>query len=125
MFKFFDKKFIVFLMVGILNTFFGLVILFFLSLTDIDTWLVLLISQLVGLAFNFFTTGNYVFNITNLKLVPKFLVVSIFIYFLFLFSINLILPFVSNRTIAIIILVIPFALLNFIIYSGFVFKKKK
>ena len=111
----------IFLIVGVVNTFFGFFVLFLLSFTHLDTWLILLLSQLFGLVFNFFTTGHYVFRTTSWKFLSKFILVSIFIYFVYLLSINLFIPYVENRTIAILILVTPISLLNYFIFSRYVF----
>ena len=110
-----------FLLVGGLNTLFGFAIFSILVLTDLSTWLVLIASNIAGIAFNFVTTGGLVFRDMSLSRIPRFLICYGVIFLFYLMLIELLSPLAGGRIWAMAIIVIPMAVLTYFIQSWFVF----
>jgi len=113
-----------FVIVGLLNSIFGFVVFTIFALTSLSTWKVLLISNLIGILFNFFTIGNFVFNEAKISQVPKFLISYLAIYLTYLGLITYLEPIFGNRIIAMGIIVVPIAILTYLIQRFFVYKYK-
>ena len=119
---FLSNRFIRFLFVGGLNTLFGFVVYSLLALSDLSTWIVLIASNVAGMAFNFITTGGLVFRDTNLARVPRFLISYGVIFVIYLALIQWLSPIYGGRIWAMAIIVIPMAVLTYFIQSWFVFR---
>ncbi len=117
------KQFLKFLFVGALNTIFGILIFGFLTLTSMPTWAILLISNVMGVVFNFFTTGRIVFSEKGYSTIYRFLILNFFIYWMYLFSISILLPFVGNRLLAMLIIIWPITVVNYLLMRDCVFLK--
>ena len=116
------KQFIKFLFVGGLNTLFGYGILVLLTLLNFHYVLTTFIATVLGILFNFKTTGCLVFKKNNNKLIFKFLLVYFLVYVLSLCFIKTFLFFGFNNLYYIYaILLIPNALLSFYLMKKFVF----
>lgn len=116
------KQFIKFFFVGGLNTLFGYSILAFLTLLNFHYVITTFIATVLGILFNFKTTGCLVFKKNNNKLIFKFLLVYFLIYVLSLCFIKTLLLFgFSNLYCIYAILLIPNALLSFYLMKKFVF----
>ena len=85
-----QKQFIVFLCVGIMNTVFGYAIFAFFIFLKAPYYLAFLFAALLGLVFNFITTGRIVFKNKSFKIIYKFVFVSVIMYFLHIFLIKII-----------------------------------
>ncbi|WP_158072274.1 GtrA family protein [Achromobacter xylosoxidans] len=121
-----DKKRIIrFFLVGGLNTLFGFVVYTVFALTSLPTWLVLIATNTITLSFNFLTTGGLVFRQMAIRLLPRFLIVYGVIFCTYLGLINLLAPIVGGRIWAMAIIVLPVAVLTYLLQSIFVFRPPK
>ncbi|MEN9917162.1 MAG: hypothetical protein RLY40_1094 [Pseudomonadota bacterium] len=89
-----QKQFIIFLFVGAMNTIFGYSIFAFLIFVNTPYYLALFFAALLGLIFNFITTGRIVFKNKGFSIFYKFMTVSMLLYF-----INITLIKIINRNI--------------------------
>jgi putative flippase GtrA len=78
--KIWSIQFIRFLFTGGINTIFGYGVYTLLVLAGLDYQIALLISTILGVIFNFFTTGRIVFFNKNLLLIFKFILTYIVVY---------------------------------------------
>lgn len=85
-------QFIAFLCVGTINTLFGYSIFTFFIFLNTPYYLALLFATLLGLVFNFITTGRIVFKNKCLNVFSKFITINLPLYF-----INIILIKISNK----------------------------
>ncbi|WP_266183652.1 GtrA family protein [Dyella humicola] len=77
-----EKRFITFLLVGLLNTLFGLAAYAILIHVNLPIWLALIGGNVAGIAFNFFTTGHLVFSDIALNRLPRFVTAYLACYVL-------------------------------------------
>ena len=111
-----SNRFIRFLVVGGLNTLFGFVVYSILALSDL--------SNLIGIAFNFITTGGLVFRDMSLNKIPQFLICYGVIFLFYLELIQWLSPIIGGRIVAMAIIVLPMAVLTYFMQSWFVFGDK-
>ena len=123
--KLFPNLFLKYFKIGILNTLFGFTLFSLLSFSKIDTWLVLFLSQVGGILFNFCTFGSFVFNSLDINKLPKFILSNLIIYIMFLGALYILEGFVSNRIFALSIAVIPITIINFFILTKLIFNTNK
>ncbi|MBR4924286.1 MAG: GtrA family protein [Prevotella sp.] len=76
------NKFIRFIFVGVLNTLFGYGVYCLMILLGCSYIWATLISQVLGVLFNFITTGNLVFENNDKRLIFKFVLSYIITYFI-------------------------------------------
>jgi|GEM_PF-629539 putative flippase GtrA len=119
-----SNRFVRFLVVGGLNTLFGFVIYSILALSDLSTLMVLIVSNLIGIAFNFVTTGGLVFRDMSLTKIPLFLICYGVIFVIYLELIQWLSPIFGGRIVAMAIIVLPMAVLTYFMQSWFVFGDK-
>lgn len=81
-FSFIPNKFIRFIFVGGLNTAFGMGLYCLLIFIGLQYTVATLIAHILGVFFNFFTTGKFVFNNTDKKLVFRFCIAYTVTYFI-------------------------------------------
>ena len=112
-----------FLVIGSLNTLFGLASFSIaISLWD-EIWLALMISNVTGIAFNFLTIGGVVFRDLRLARLPRFMLVYMGIYLLNWECIVLLVTFIeTNKILAQTVMVIPMALISYILLNHYVFR---
>lgn len=116
------KQFIKFILVGGLNTLFGYSILALLTLLNFHYAITTFIATVLGILFNFKTTGYIVFKKNNNKLIFKFLLAYGIIYLLSLGFIKTFIFFGFDNLYCIYaLLLIPNALLSFFLMKKFVF----
>ena len=115
------NRFVRFLFVGGLNTLFGFAIYSLLALSELSTWLVLIASNLAGIAFNFITTGGLVFRDASPSRIPRFIISYGIIFVIYLLLIQWLSPVCGGRIWAMTIIVLPMAILTYFIQSWFVF----
>lgn len=140
-----DKKFIKFLLVGCLNTLFGYLMYIIFISTPLKKEIALFFAYIFGVLWNFKTTGVLVFKNNNNKLIFKFILAYVITYFINLFGLNLVHSFrwgenLANWTLNIlniqtkldlvkyfdqIILILPIAMISFILFKTFVFKESE
>lgn len=122
-------RFVRFLLVGVLNTIFGYSLFAILILIGLHYKYAVLIGTILGVLFNFQTTGKLVFGSKNNKLVFRFVGVYVVTYLLNVealriadaISIN-----IEHKTkilIAGAILVLPMAVISFVLMKLFVFRE--
>jgi|EndMetStandDraft_6_1072998.scaffolds.fasta_scaffold02288_5 putative flippase GtrA len=91
-----QKQFVVFILVGGINTVFGYSIFAFFIFLKISYYLAFLFAASLGLIFNFMTTGRIVFKNKDFSLFYKFIIISIIMYFLHLILIRIINVHINN-----------------------------
>ncbi|WP_416186478.1 GtrA family protein [Herbaspirillum sp. RTI4] len=119
--KYVSTRFTKYLIVGGLNTLFGLLVFSLFALTPLPTWMVLIISNIVCITFNFFTTGSLVFENASAKKIPRFLICYGVIFIIYLELIGWLSPIVGGRIWAMAVVVLPMALFTYYLQSRFVF----
>ncbi len=118
-----DRRFILFLFVGGLNTLFGYSVFVLLTFLKLPPSLALLLSTIAGVLFNFKTTGGIVFANRNNRLIVKFVLVYALLYLINLGSLKLLLGAGIGVYLASASLLLPMALLSFILNKRFVFSE--
>ena len=110
-------QFVKFLFVGFINTVFAYSIFsFFIFIT--------LLAQILGILFNFKTTGGIVFKNSDNNLVFKFFVVYGFMYFVTVLELKIFTMFsLNNMYINYALIVLPNAMISYMLMKCFVFKK--
>lgn len=106
-----------------LNTFFGYSIFVLLDFSKLPTWVILLITNILGVLFNFFTTSKYVFNNKSLRKLPLFIFLYVFNYLISLKLLELLSNFTINRSIAMGILILPLSIATFFLQKKLIFYK--
>ena len=113
-----------YLLAGGLNTLFGFAVFGALAWTGWPTWACLLAGNLAGTAFNFLTLGGYVFRDLHHRHLPRFVAVYCLIYLLNL-GLLVIAQFMAiDRLIAQLCLLIPMAVMSYVLMSRLVFKSR-
>ncbi|MFZ4398584.1 MAG: GtrA family protein [Bacteroidales bacterium] len=118
-------KFIRFLFVGVINSLFSLTVYWILVFIGVHYSLALFISSILGILFNYKTTGKLVFENSSNRMVFKFFAVYLFSYFLSLGGVKLLLMIGFNKYNAPVITAIPMAVISFILSKKFVFNKSE
>jgi putative flippase GtrA len=110
--------------VGGLNTAlgYGIYVLFALTLTHLPTWVILILTNVVTISLNFFTTGGLVFRDIRIGRLPMFLVAYGLIVFLYSLLIGWLSPVVGGRIEAMTLIVLPMSVLTYLIQSRVVFR---
>ena len=119
------RKFIKFLVIGLINTLFSYIIFFFGILYGLHYSLATLIALILGILFNFYTYGNFVYNNNNTRLITHFFVIYLIIYIINI-SIQTLLHLIGikNDYITGGLTILPLAVLSYILMNNYVFKKK-
>ena len=124
MHKKFDYKFIKFIFVGLLNTAFGYGIYALCIYSGLHYALAVLISTILGVIFNFKTTGVIVFKNNDNKRIFRFIAVYIFMCSLSILLLKILLILgLKNMYINNAIIIIPTALTTYVIMKNYVFSK--
>lgn len=117
-------KFVRFLFVGALNTLFSLTVYWILVYFGVHYSLAVFISNMLGVLFNYKTTGKLVFESDSNRLIFKFIAVYLFTYFLSVGGIKLLLFIGIDKYSAAVIIAAPMAVISFFLMKVFVFNKK-
>jgi len=122
----FERKFIKFLFVGGINTLFSYVI-YALCVTIISrATLSLFISYVIGIMFNFQTTGRIVFKNSDNSLIYKFFGCYILTFLINRYALSTLVDTMGlNKYLSQALLVFPIAMVSFLLLKNFVFKEKK
>ncbi|WP_343669808.1 GtrA family protein [Paraburkholderia heleia] len=120
-----SPRFVRFLVVGGLNTAlgYGVYVLLALTLTHSPTWAILILTNVVTISLNFFTTGGLVFRDIRISRLPTFLVVYGLIVFLYSVLIGWLSPVVGGRIQAMTLIVLPMSALTYLLQSRVVFRR--
>jgi putative flippase GtrA len=116
------KQFVTFLLVGVLNTFFGYSVYALFIFLGLHYSIAVLLSTCIGVLFNFNTIGKLVFKNSNNKLLIKFIGVYTLLYFLNVSVIKMLSHFSENYYLIGLVAVFPMAMLAFILNKLFVFR---
>lgn len=116
-----DRRFLLFLVVGGLNTLFGYAVFTLLVWLNVSYPLALLLSQVLGVLFNFRTTGRIVFSNRDNRLIVRFFGVYALLYGINLGLLKLLIACDLSVYVASALIVLPMALLSFALNKKFVF----
>lgn len=119
------KRLILFLLVGGVNTLFGYSLYALLIYFHLHYALASLLSTIGGVLFNFKTTGVIVFENHNNRLLLRFIAVYTVTYLLNLGGLKILSIYNANMYLAGAVLVLPIALVAFILQKKFVFGGEK
>ena len=118
------NKFIRFLFVGGLNTAFGVGVYCLAIFIGLPYFIATLLSNVLGVLFNFVTTGNIVFENGNPRLIFRFVLCYIVVYFVNTAIVRALIFAGLNDYWAGILATIPTALFSFFALKTFVYRKK-
>lgn len=122
-------RFVRFLLVGILNTLFGYLVFATLILVGLNYKYAVLLATILGVLFNFKTTGKLVFGSKNNKLIFRFVLVYMVTFLLnvevlrIVDAINIGIEQKTKMLIAGSILLLPMAIISFVLMKIFVFRE--
>ena len=119
-----DKTFVRFLLVGLLNTFFGYAIFAAFIFIGFHYTIATLLSTVLGVLFNFKTLGIMVFKNTKGHLITKFIAVYAVIYCLNIAFLKILSSWNFNLYIAGLVLLFPMAVTAYLLNKHFVFHEK-
>lgn len=114
-------QFVRFLFVGGINTLFGYCCFVFFIYLGIHYSIAVLLSTICGILFNFKTTGAIVFKNSDNKLVGRFVAIYGIAYLCNVAGLKLLINFYINTYLAGALLILPMAVLTFILQKKFVF----
>ena len=117
-----NKKFILFLCVGLLNTLFGYSIFAFFLWIGVHFTISALISTIAGILFNFTTFGRIVFKNNSYSNLPKFVFIYALNYFLGVSVLYYCDQLDYNLYFVQAILLMPTAALRYLLMKYFVYK---
>ncbi len=119
------RRFIRFIVVGLVNTCFSFSAYAISTYCGAPTGLAVLIANVLGVFFNFKTTGRFVFRIKDHRLIPRFIGVYILTYFIGVAGIKVLLSWGINRYLAGAMIAIPTAVASFLMLSLCVFRTRE
>lgn len=120
-----DRRFLRFLVVGGLNTTFGYAVYALLIYAGLDVALALLLGTILGVLFNFRTTGTLVFGNRDPRRLVRFVGVYALLYFINVGAINFLLTLDFGKYSAGAVMLLPMALLAFVLNRSLVFSEGK
>ncbi len=124
MFRKIDEKFFKFLFVGFLNTLVSYMLYAFFITIGLIPNLALFFQYILGVLWNFKTTGVIVFKNHNNKLIFKFIGTYIITFFINSVLLNILAVQIElNEYLSQALLVLPVALLSFLLFKFWVFKE--
>jgi len=115
-------RFIRFLLVGVLNTVFGYGVFVACLWLGMHYALAGAISTVLGVLFNFKSTGNLVFRSKGNRKLPHFVAVYAIIYLVNTLSLGVMLRFGIPEWLGGLILLVPSAILSYVLNRHFVFR---
>ncbi len=120
-----QRRFIKFLLVGVLNTLFGYAVFALFVYLGFHYSLASLLSTILGVLFNFRTTGRLVFNNRNNSLLWRFAMVYTVVYGCNVGLLRVMDGYSINMYVAGAVAVLPLALLSYFLNKRFVFEVGK
>lgn len=112
-----------FIVAGVLNTFFGYAVYSLAIILGAAAWMALLTGMLLGTIFNFFTTGGYAFRQLSKERYPRFVACYLLVYGVNLLLIEALSLWISNKLVSQALLLLPLAVLSYVLMSRLVFVK--
>lgn len=116
--------FIKFLFVGVINTLFGYSLFAFLMFIGLHYTLAVILGTIIALIFNFKTTGTFVFNNKNNKLLLRFIIVYCFTTVLSIIGLRICELHNFNLYWAGLFLTGVMAVITFVLQKFYVFRKE-
>ncbi|MBR0272983.1 MAG: GtrA family protein [Bacteroidaceae bacterium] len=126
--KYYDlvsSQFLRFILVGGLNTAFGVGVYCLAIFIGLPYFIATLLSNVLGVCFNFFTTGNLVFRNNDPKLIFRFVLCYVVIYFVNTGVVKLLIVAGLNDYWAGILATPIVAVCSYSLLKYFVYRKKK
>ena len=120
-----NKRFVRFLFIGAINTGFGYAVFSLFLFLGFHYAVASLLATIVGVLFNFLTTGRFVFNNRDHSLLGKFFLVYAVVYGCNVGALKILDALAVNLYLAGALLLLPLALLSYILNKTFVFEVKK
>jgi putative flippase GtrA len=120
----FNFQFIRFLIVGGINTLFGYGVYSFFIFIGIHYTVAAFLGTILGIIFNFFTTGKIVFKTLGRGIFPKFIIVYFISYCINILGLRLLQNFKLNSYEAGAVLVLPMAFTSYLLLKMFVYTKR-
>jgi len=120
--KLLQKQFVAFLFIGALNTLFGYSLFVFLIYVGLHYTLAVFIGTVLGVLFNFKTTGKLVFHSQDNRLLWKFFGVYGVMYFFNIIGLYFLDILIKNIYISGAVLILPMALVGFVLNKRLVFR---
>jgi len=119
------RKFIRFLLVGVLNTAFGFAVYAALIYARVPVWLALIGGNVAGICFNFLTTGHFVFLDASLVRLPRFAAVYLLCYAANYAAIRMLIHMGLGSIVAQALISPCMAVLSFLLMSRYVFNTSR
>ena len=120
-----NKQFVRFLLIGAINTVFGYAVFSLFLFLGFHYAVASLLATIVGVLFNFLTTGRFVFNNRDHSLLGKFFLVYAVVYGCNVGALKILDSLAVNLYLAGALLLLPLAILSYILNKTFVFEVKK
>lgn len=120
-----NRQFLRFLVAGGVNTLFGFAVYAAAVLAGQPIWLAMLIGTVAGIAFNFLTLGGYAFRDLSAKRLPRYVLGYAIVYLVNLAAFHALQLVVPDPVGCQVLLVIPMALLSYLVMSRFAFQKHR
>jgi putative flippase GtrA len=114
-----------FVCVGLVNTIFGYSVYLIFLFVGVNFALAALLSTVLGIIFNFFTTGRFVFGSRENSLFPKFLLVYFILYAFTIAGLSILNFWGISYEIGGAVMILPNALLAFILNKRLVFNNNE
>lgn len=116
------RRFMRYLAAGAANTVFGFAVYSGLIIAGAPVWLALLCATVLGIAFNFFSTGGFVFDDLGLARLPRFVVCYAVVYVINLGLIEAVMACCTRGKIAAqAVITLPMALCGYYLLKTFVY----
>ena len=119
-----DRKFMKFLFFGALNTAFGYSVYALFVTLHASHNVALTIQYILGVFWNFKTTGTIVFKNHDNSLILRFFLSYVFTYSINLVCLNILVRLGIGKYLSQAIMVLPIAILSFLSFKTFVFSTK-
>lgn len=119
--RFIDRAFIIYLLVGVMNTIFGYSIFAILIYLKFHYSLAALLATVLGVLFNFKSIGKLVFKNNDNSLIYRFISVYIVTYLINIGGMKIYRVFDDNMYLAGLVMIIPAAIISFVLHKRFVF----
>jgi putative flippase GtrA len=120
-----DPRFIKFLFVGGLNTLFGYGMFALFIYFHFHYSIASLLATMLGVLFNFKTTGKLVFKSNDNRLILRFIGVYVIVYLLNILFLKILQLFGMNVYFSGAILIFPQAILSYLLNSRYVFSSSR
>jgi len=115
------KRFLRFLVVGVINTLFSYTIYALLTFLGVHYSLSIFLANGLGVLFNYKTIGKFVFNVQENRFIFRFFLIYLVIYILSVLSVKFLLQIQVNKYLAGGLIALPMAILSFTLNKKFVF----